>query len=258
MMQEAISIISIMLGVVILTAWVMWLLLRKSGDDLAMRFDRDAAKDQLTRGVMHINALENENRLLKKVLDDLNEKGLVGATEMEASLSQKDIRREGAPPTSSEASLDIGSAGVVGGLPPTSSEGSVNIGGAGVVGGAPSRRKKLPPDLKPPTHTLESAQRKLRIDALDRSIPPAPKKLAPKPSASPPQKDDLTKIKGIGPVLQVRLNKLGITRYQQIAGLRDEDLDKVNDAIGMVKGRIRHLGWRKQAQVLAYSNKTRV
>ena len=42
-MQEAISFISIMLGVVILTAWVMWVVLRPSGDCKALRFARDAA-----------------------------------------------------------------------------------------------------------------------------------------------------------------------------------------------------------------------
>jgi len=104
MTQEAISIISIMLGVVILTAWVMWLLLRKSGDDLAMRFDRDAAKDQLTRGVMRINALENENRLLKKVLDDLNEKGLVGAADLEVNQSPS------VPPVGAMAQREIKTA----------------------------------------------------------------------------------------------------------------------------------------------------
>jgi len=233
MTQEAISIISIMLGVVILTAWVMWLLLRKSGDDLAMRFDRDAAKDQLTRGVMQINALENENRLLKKVLDDLNEKGLVGAGDLEVGVSQKDVPGQTTAPTKSETPTPVGA----------------------VV----RSRTEATPKPQPPTHTLESALRQLEIDTLERSIPPAPVGGAPsrrttappKPAVPPPQKDDLTLIKGIGPILQVRLNKLGITRYRHIAALRDEDLDKVNDAIGMVKGRIQHLGWRRQARDLS-------
>ena len=95
MLQEVISILSIMLGVVILTAWIMWLLMRKSGEDRAMQFARDAAKEQLTRGVMRINELENENRLLKKVLDDLNEKGLVGAEAL--ALGQSSSQPAAAP-----------------------------------------------------------------------------------------------------------------------------------------------------------------
>ena len=92
----------------------------------------------------------------------------------------------------------------------------------------------------------------MEIDALDREIPEAPVSAPAKPAPpSHPEKDDLTLIKGVGPKLAERLNRLGITRYRQIAILRDQDLDKVNDAIGMVKGRIHHLEWRQQAKELA-------
>ena len=70
-MQEAISFISIMLGVVILTAWVMWVVLRPSGDCKALRFARDAAKDSLTRSVMEVNELRNEIAQLEDEERDL-------------------------------------------------------------------------------------------------------------------------------------------------------------------------------------------
>ena len=81
-----------------------------------------------------------------------------------------------------------------------------------------------------------------------------PKKPAAKPTTPQPQKDNLTLIKGIGPKLESELNKLGITRFQQIAALTNEDLDKLNEAIGMIKGRIRHLKWREQAWVFSKRN----
>ena len=43
--------------------------------------------------------------------------------------------------------------------------------------------------------------------------------------------DDLKKITGVGPVLEKKLNALGITRFDQIANLSDEDIAKVDDAL---------------------------
>ena len=57
--QELISFISIMLGVVILTAWVMWILLRPSGASKAKDFARESARNGLTRAVMENNELRN-------------------------------------------------------------------------------------------------------------------------------------------------------------------------------------------------------
>jgi predicted flap endonuclease-1-like 5' DNA nuclease len=71
---------------------------------------------------------------------------------------------------------------------------------------------------------------------------------APHPTAA--TSDDLTRIKGIGPIIQEKLNEFGITRYRQLAVLHDEDLDRVNDAIGLASGRIHQLGWREQARLL--------
>jgi predicted flap endonuclease-1-like 5' DNA nuclease len=95
----------------------------------------------------------------------------------------------------------------------------------------------------------------MEIDALDREIPEAPESASAKPApAGHPEKDDLTLIKGVGPKLAERLNRLGITRYRQIAILRDQDLDKVNDAIGMVKGRMngvsRQRNWPRSVNLI--------
>jgi large subunit ribosomal protein L21 len=63
------------------------------------------------------------------------------------------------------------------------------------------------------------------------------------------QKDDLKKISGVGPVLEKKLNALGITTYQQIADLSAEDMQKVDDALNF-KGRIERDNWVQQAKDL--------
>ena len=61
--------------------------------------------------------------------------------------------------------------------------------------------------------------------------------------------DDLKKITGIGPVLEKKLNALGITRLDQIANFSDEDIAKVDDALNF-KGRISRDDWVGQAKAL--------
>ena len=63
--------------------------------------------------------------------------------------------------------------------------------------------------------------------------------------------DDLTRIKGLGPKLQVMLNELGVTRFQQIAGWSDEDLERIDSQLGAFQGRIARDDWVEQARYLA-------
>ncbi len=65
------------------------------------------------------------------------------------------------------------------------------------------------------------------------------------PSASGP--DELTRIKGIGRVLELKLNDLGITTFQQIAEFTPEDIERVNDRLPF-KGRIERDSWIEQAK----------
>ncbi len=62
--------------------------------------------------------------------------------------------------------------------------------------------------------------------------------------------DDLKKITGVGPVLEKKLNALGVTRFDQVAGFSDEDIAKVDDALNF-KGRILRDDWIGQAKTLA-------
>ena len=63
-------------------------------------------------------------------------------------------------------------------------------------------------------------------------------------------KDDLKKISGVGPVLEKKLNGLGITTYAQIAGFTADDIAKVDEALSF-KGRIERDNWLQQAADLA-------
>lgn len=62
--------------------------------------------------------------------------------------------------------------------------------------------------------------------------------------------DDLKKITGVGPVLEGRLNELGITKFEQIAAFKKADIDRVDERLDF-KGRIERDDWVKQAKELA-------
>lgn len=62
--------------------------------------------------------------------------------------------------------------------------------------------------------------------------------------------DDLKQISGVGPVLEKKLNELGIYHFWQIAKFEQKDIDLVNDAMAF-PGRIERDEWIAQAQNLA-------
>lgn len=59
--------------------------------------------------------------------------------------------------------------------------------------------------------------------------------------------DKLTRIKGIGPVLEKKLHDLGVTRFSQITSWSKEDIDKISEHLDF-KGRIEREEWVKQAK----------
>ena len=62
--------------------------------------------------------------------------------------------------------------------------------------------------------------------------------------------DDLKKISGVGPVLEKKLNALGITQYAQVAAFSPEDIERVDAELNF-KGRIERENWLEQAKTLA-------
>jgi small subunit ribosomal protein S2 len=91
----------------------------------------------------------------------------------------------------------------------------------------------------------EAVEPKVSTASRKRSAPTTPLFTAPAGKA-----DDLKKIEGVGPALERKLNALGLTRYDQIASLTDEEVAKVDDALNY-KGRISRDDWVGQARALA-------
>ena len=61
--------------------------------------------------------------------------------------------------------------------------------------------------------------------------------------------DDLKKISGVGPVLEKKLNSLGIYHYWQISSFTNEDIARVDEVLSF-KGRIERDEWLDQAKKL--------
>lgn len=82
----------------------------------------------------------------------------------------------------------------------------------------------------------------------------APAKAAAKPAVKKQEAaeggDDLTKISGVGPVIVGKLNDLGITTFEQIAGWTEADVANFDEQLNF-KGRIDRDDWIKQAKELA-------
>jgi len=63
------------------------------------------------------------------------------------------------------------------------------------------------------------------------------------------EKDDLKLIQTIAPELETMLNKLNITKFEQIAGLTDEEIANIDDVLAL-NGQIEKNDWISQAQRL--------
>ena len=64
------------------------------------------------------------------------------------------------------------------------------------------------------------------------------------------QKDDLTRIMGIGPYIEQKLNEIGICNYEQISRLSEADIQVVTELIDFFPGRIERDNWVGQAKAL--------
>ncbi len=110
----------------------------------------------------------------------------------------------------------------------------VSVAGAGKSAKAAAR--KAPADKAPAKDTkAEAAPTASDVKFLD----------APQGKA-----DDLQKISGVGPVLEGKLNKLGIFHYSQIAAFTAAEIAHVDEVLNF-KGRIERDNWLDQAAELA-------
>ncbi len=67
--------------------------------------------------------------------------------------------------------------------------------------------------------------------------------------------EDLKRIRGIGVLIEKKLNSLGVTGYEQIAHWTNADIDRVSQILDF-KGRIERENWVEQARILASGGQT--
>ncbi len=63
--------------------------------------------------------------------------------------------------------------------------------------------------------------------------------------------DDLATIKGVGPKFVTRLNELGVTRFDQLAGMNETEIAHLDERLGPFQGRIAKDRVIEQADLLA-------
>jgi predicted flap endonuclease-1-like 5' DNA nuclease len=73
--------------------------------------------------------------------------------------------------------------------------------------------------------------------------------VAARPAAGPA--DDLSRLKGVGPKFVAGLNALGITRYDQLAGLNANEAAHLDERLGPFQGRLARDRIIEQADYLA-------
>jgi len=97
------------------------------------------------------------------------------------------------------------------------------------------------------TKTTSRAGKKQEAAATSAGTTPDSAPLFERPAGAA---DDLKLISGVGPVIERKLNDLGITQYAQVAAFTDAEVERV-DAVLNFKGRVARDNWKGQAKALA-------
>jgi len=115
-----------------------------------------------------------------------------------------------------------------------------------------SAAKPAPKGAQTKLAKAEAPNAPVNKPVVKKAAPKAPAKsdAAPLFEAPTGDKDDLKLISGVGPVLERKLNELGITQYAQVAKLTKKQIAEVDDRLSF-KGRIERDDWKAQAKALA-------
>ncbi|AEG49758.1 hypothetical protein Sphch_2082 [Sphingobium chlorophenolicum L-1] len=110
-----------------------------------------------------------------------------------------------------------------------------------------------PPVAAPPVAPVEPVVSEPAAVAPVEPVAPAPQPIPVSPAVTTLSSgaDDLLKLKGVGPKLNMLLIELGVTRYAQIAGWSDSDIAAIDAKLGNFKGRPVRDQWIDQAKYLA-------
>ncbi|EKF18777.1 50S ribosomal protein L21 [Nitratireductor pacificus] len=115
-----------------------------------------------------------------------------------------------------------------------------------LTGGAKPSKKAA---AKPAAKADEKPAKKEAAPKKAEAKADAPAAAAPLFTAPKGEPDDLTKIKGIGPVAAGQLAEQGITTFAQVAKLTDKDIARIDEAMPFSADQI--TDWREQAKELA-------
>ena len=96
---------------------------------------------------------------------------------------------------------------------------------------------------KPNNNPAKSASKKTELHTTDSKT----KLFNTIGKAKADEKDDLKKIKGIGPKLELALNQVGIYTFEQLAKMTDIEYKLLDDCLGKYRGRAKKNDWARQA-----------
>lgn len=182
---------------------------------------------------------------------------LIGrATRPKVRDRRPDVLDEGAAPAQrNQALIDTPPAAAMASAPIVAPGGAGMMAGVGeVVAHAARDNAQAVEEVEEERASIEAdmAQPEPAVAPDSEPVMPAPTApLATETPAGPGEGDDLRKIKGVGPKLVTTLHALGVTRYEQIAGWTDADLDALDAQLGAFAGRPRRDSWVEQARLLS-------
>lgn len=126
--------------------------------------------------------------------------------------------------------------------------------GTVVRGGTARQVDPLPQYVQPTPHARRFGGAAAETTTA-RAPPPATAPPAPAPAAAPAAQD-LENIRGIDAALAAGLARLGVNRYEQIAGWRRADIQNATKALALAPGQINAANWIEQAHALARGDTT--
>jgi predicted flap endonuclease-1-like 5' DNA nuclease len=130
----------------------------------------------------------------------------------------------------------------------------------------PPRPIKLPDAIREhaaqqaeaPQRTDLGSLRSVRSQAYQDTAEPGPeaaRRAAARKVVRASQADDLKRIKGIGVMIEKKLNALGVATYEDIANWTSADIERISEQLDF-KGRIQRENWVEQARILAAGGDT--
>ena len=112
---------------------------------------------------------------------------------------------------------------------------------------------KVDPKISMPARITDAIRDK-EASSATTTVEIAKEGAAPDTSTGDAQ-DDLKRIRGVGVLIEKRLNAMGIRRYEQVANWTSGDIDRVSRVLEF-KGRIERESWVEQARILASGGQT--